>query len=175
MLSAGRLTDDQNVDVLLEALDRVARRYDATLGVIEDALQASALRERVASLDHADRVYFLGFLKCTRTCLATRVFASPSVREGFGITFLEALAAHCTVVAAEAPNSAASEIIGDAGFVVDHTVSGAADTLDVHLAVSVRRRVRQSVPHDSTGMSLHRRLMRSIAGQSPSSRNGEPR
>ena len=48
----------------------------------------------------------------------TRVFASPSTREGFGITYAEAMAAGCTVIAADHPESAASEALGDAGMLV---------------------------------------------------------
>jgi len=49
---------------------------------------------------------------------AARVFASPSTREGFGITYAEAMAADCTVIAADHPESAASEVLGDAGILV---------------------------------------------------------
>jgi len=58
------------------------------------------------------------------------VFASPSTREGFGITFAEAVAADCTVIAAAHPESAASEVIGDAGFLVSSTVDGVATALE---------------------------------------------
>jgi glycosyltransferase involved in cell wall biosynthesis len=64
---------------------------------------------------------------------ASNVFASPSTREGFGITFVEAMAADCTVIAAEHPDSAAQEVIEDAGFLVDTTVDSLAEALDVAL------------------------------------------
>ncbi len=47
------------------------------------------------------------------------IFASPSTREGFGITYAEAMAANCTVIGADHPESPASEVIGNAGFVVE--------------------------------------------------------
>lgn len=58
------------------------------------------------------------------------VFASPSTREGFGITFAEAMAADCTVVAADHPDSAANEVIGDAGFLADPTVESVTRMLN---------------------------------------------
>jgi glycosyltransferase involved in cell wall biosynthesis len=61
---------------------------------------------------------------------AATVFASPSTREGFGITFAEAMAADCTVIAADHPGSAAGEVVGDAGFVVEPTVEAVRTVLD---------------------------------------------
>ena len=49
---------------------------------------------------------------------APSIDASPSTREGFGITYAKAMAADCTVIAAGHPESAASEVLGDAGILV---------------------------------------------------------
>ena len=80
---------------------------------------------------------FLGFLDDYEDVLgqmrAADVFASPSTREGFGLTFVEAMAADCTVIAADHPDSAADEVIGDAGFLVEPTVGSLTETLDVTL------------------------------------------
>lgn len=76
---------------------------------------------------------FLGFLDDDEDVLghmrAADVFASPSTREGFGLTFAEAMAADCTVIAAAHRNSAANEVIGDAGFLVEPTVDALTNTL----------------------------------------------
>lgn len=50
------------------------------------------------------------------------VFASASTREGFGIAALVALAADCTVVVANRPESAATEVVGDAGLAVKPSI-----------------------------------------------------
>jgi len=60
---------------------------------------------------------------------AADVFASPSTREGFGITYAEAMAAGCTVIGADHPDSAADEVIGDAGYLVEPTVDALSGTL----------------------------------------------
>ncbi|WP_129115407.1 glycosyltransferase family 4 protein [Halegenticoccus tardaugens] len=138
VLFAGRLVEHKNVDLLLSAFDSVAGRHDATLGVIGDGPEADRLRSRAERLDHADRVTFLGFLDEYADVLghmrAARVFASPSTREGFGITFAEAMAADCAVIAADHPDSAADEVIGDAGFLVSPKEAELSVALDRALA-----------------------------------------
>jgi glycosyltransferase involved in cell wall biosynthesis len=133
VLFAGRLIADKRVDVLLDAFDRVAARHDASLGIIGDGPQADTLREQARTLRHGDRVTFLGFVDEYEAVLghmrAARVFAAPSTREGFGIAYAEALAADCTVVAADHPKSAADEVIGDAGYLADPSVDGVAEAL----------------------------------------------
>ena len=120
-------------DCLLEAFDRVADSVpDATLEVIGDGPERDRLEQQ--ALEHADRVTMLDFLEEYNDVLAhmraADVFASPSTREGFGITFAEAMAADCTVIAAEHPESAAAEVIGDAGFLASPTVDDVAAVLE---------------------------------------------
>lgn len=132
VLFAGRLIEDKRVGVLLDAFDAVDT--DATLGIIGDGPHRDALERQAAGLDSADRVTFLGFLDDYEDVLAhmrgARVFASPSTREGFGITYAEAMAAGCLVVGADHPNSAADEVIQDGGFLVEPTVDALAETLE---------------------------------------------
>lgn len=138
VLFAGRLIPDKRVDVLLDAFDRVASRHDASLGIVGSGPRIDALQRYAAGIDHTDRVTFLGFLESDEEVLghmrAARVFASPSTREGFGITYAEAMAADCTVIAADHPNSAADEVVGDAGFLAEPCVADLARTLDRALA-----------------------------------------
>ncbi|MDQ2072340.1 glycosyltransferase family 4 protein [Haloarcula sp. H-GB4] len=134
---AGRLIEHKNVDILLEAFDRVADKHAVTLGIIGDGPERDRLDRKRSSLTHADRVSMLGFLDDYEDVLghmrAADIFASPSTREGFGITFVEAMAADCTVIAASHPDSAADEVIGDAGFLVDPTVDSLTERLDAAL------------------------------------------
>jgi glycosyltransferase involved in cell wall biosynthesis len=134
VLFAGRLIEHKNVDVLLDAFDAVGPDHDATLGIVGDGPESDALRTHARSLDCSERVDFLGFLDdyddVLGQMLAADVFVSPSTREGFGITFVEAMAADCTVIAAEHPDSAATDVIGDGGFLVSPTVDSVADALN---------------------------------------------
>lgn len=133
VLFAGRLIDHKRVDILLESFDTLAKEYDITLGVIGDGPEKVRLEGQREQLANADRVDFLGFLDEYEDVLghmrAAEIFCSPSTREGFGLTFAEAMAADCTVIAADHPDSAGEEVIADAGFLTDPTVPALTDTL----------------------------------------------
>ena len=133
ILFAGRLIADKNVSLLLEAFDNVANQYDCRLGIIGDGPERDRLQVQARHLNHGGQVTFLGFLEEYEDVLAhmraADIFASPSTREGFGITFAEAMAADCTVIGAQHPESAASEVIGDAGYLADPTKDALTATL----------------------------------------------
>ena len=134
ILFVGRLAEHKNVDMLVAAFDHIATSYDVTLGIIGDGPERKRLEALCDGLTHADRIDFLGFLDEYEAVLgqmrAADVFCSPSTREGFGITFVEAMAANCTVVAADHPESAAAEVIGDSGFYADTTTDSLVTVLE---------------------------------------------
>ncbi len=139
ILYAGRLIENKNVDLLLEAFDHIAGTApNVTLGVIGDGPERDRLEDQAQNLDHADRVTMLGFLDeyddVLRHMRAADVFASPSTREGFGITYAEAMAADCTVIGATHPESAAREVIGEAGYLTEPTVESLVDQLERSLS-----------------------------------------
>jgi glycosyltransferase involved in cell wall biosynthesis len=149
ILFAGRLIEHKNVDLLLKSFDEIANRHAVSLGIIGDGPERGALEAQAKSLTHADAVEFLGFLEEYEDVLghmhAADIFASPSTREGFGLTFAEAMAADCTVIAASHPDSAADEVIGDAGFLVEPTAPALSAKIEAVLeserpAVSPQKR-----------------------------------
>lgn len=123
---------------LLEAFDRVAEDHDVTLGIIGDGPERERLEQKRDTLTHANQIEILGFLDEYEDVLghmrAADVFASPSTREGFGITYAEAMAADCTVIGVQHPESAASEVIGDAGYLAEPPVDSVAESLERALA-----------------------------------------
>ncbi|WP_135366076.1 glycosyltransferase family 4 protein [Halosimplex halophilum] len=137
LLFVGRLIADKNLDTLLRAFARVADRHDLSLAVVGDGPEREALGALADDLGVADRVEFRGFVEDHDDVLAAMraatVFVSPSVREGFGITLVEAMAAGCRVVAADHPNVASAEVVGDAGHLVEPTVDGLVDGIETGL------------------------------------------
>lgn len=134
VLFAGRLISDKNVDLLLSAFDTVAEGHRVTLGIIGEGPERSYLRRKASRLSHAEDVSFLGFLDEYEDVLAQMraadLFVSPSTREGFGITLAEAMAADCSVVTVDHPESAGASVVGDGGFVTEPTASSVADAMD---------------------------------------------
>jgi glycosyltransferase involved in cell wall biosynthesis len=135
VLFVGRLIPEKNVELLLRAFEQVDRNI--TLGVIGDGPEFNLLQRCARRLNSRDRITFLGFVDEYAEVLshmqAADVFVSPSNREGFGITLVEAMAADCTVIAVDAPHSAASEVIENGGFLVDSTEEAIAGA--IHRAI----------------------------------------
>ncbi len=104
LLSAGRLSSDKRVDLLVEALALLTRPAALALagsGAGERGLRRTARRRGVD-----DRLRFLGYV-ASRERLATLMatadcFVHPNPAEPFGLAPLEALASGCRVVAADA-------------------------------------------------------------------------
>ena len=112
ILSVAHLYPRKDVALLVEA---VARRWDgAVLRVVGDGPELSRLRRLVARLSAQDRVALLGHVPFARLAAEYRradVFCLPSRQEGFGIVFLEAMAAGLPIVAARA--AAVPEVVAD--------------------------------------------------------------
>lgn len=130
VLSVGRLVDEKNVDAVVRAM---AERPSRRCLVVGDGPE----RERLEAL--ADRldapVAFTGFFQDHETVLSlmkrANVLVHPSLREGFGMTVLEALACGTPVVTSDHPRNAAAELVeeGATGYVVAPTASAIAEAL----------------------------------------------
>ncbi|MFC7076789.1 glycosyltransferase family 4 protein [Haloarcula halophila] len=135
-LFVGRLVEAKHVDRLLRAVAQLD--CEPTVGIVGDGPERDRLEALAASLGVADSVTFPGFLEEYDDVLAqlraADVFVTASTREGFGITLVEAMAAGCTVVATDHPNSAAAEVVDGAGFLVEPDTDSLADGVDRALA-----------------------------------------
>ncbi len=135
LLYVGRLIPEKNVDVLLSAFDRVADRVPGVeLGIIgtgDEREKLDALRD---SLNNGHRISFLETFEDHRDVYAhmraAKVFVLPSTREGFGITVVEAMAAGCTPVVVDHPDSAAIEVVGSCGYTPNISVPELATAIE---------------------------------------------
>jgi len=123
VLYVGTLEPRKNVSRLLVAMESVwDRRPDFPDLVLAggDGWGVEGFRERVARSRHAARVVRAGYLGPGERAWwlkGARVFAYPSLYEGFGLPPLEAMAQGTPVVGSSAP--ALREVMGDAGLLPD--------------------------------------------------------
>lgn len=100
-VTVGRLVERKGVSRLVRALaDDSLARLD--LVVIGDGPEGDALRSLVAKLGVAGRVHFVGAVDNERKAqllAAADLYVSASLHEGFGLVYLEAMAAGLAVVA----------------------------------------------------------------------------
>lgn len=141
ILSVARQYPRKNTIALLRALPAILRRVPATrLRVVGGGPELPRLREEAAKLALEGHVRFLGPLPGREQVRAeyrhAHVFCLPSLQEGFGIVFLEAMASGLPVVALRA--AAVPEVVrhGRTGFL---TPPGDGEALADALATLLER------------------------------------
>jgi phosphatidylinositol alpha-1,6-mannosyltransferase len=126
LLTVGRLLASEpgkGVDLVIQALPRLLKSFpNLYYVVIGDGDGRPPLEKLAAECGVAERVLFPGSRSGSlRTCYeAAEVFVMPSRQEGFGIVYLEAMAAGRPVVGAAC--GGATEVIadGETGFLVNY-------------------------------------------------------
>jgi glycosyltransferase involved in cell wall biosynthesis len=145
VLTVARMYPRKRLHDLLDAAVRVrARIPDVRFRIVGEGPESSALRRTHARLGLAGSVEFLG--EVSRRTLAVEYagadcFCLPSVQEGFGIVFTEAMAAGLPVVACRA--AAIPEVVldGQTGLLVDpRDPGGLAKALETLLRDATLRR-----------------------------------
>lgn len=116
LVVVGRLLANKNVDLALSALALLrGRGHDLRMRVIGEGPEAEALAELAGDLGLTDVVDFSDFLPeradLLRALHEADVLVFPSVREGFGMVALEALALGTPVVTSDHPDNFARELI----------------------------------------------------------------
>ncbi len=113
----GRLIDEKRVDLLIDAVRALRDAGRSVRCVIAgDGPARDDLIRHAAALGVDDLVELPGRLgDGTRDALlaGTRIFAMPSLREGFGMSVLEAQAAGAVPVVVRGPHTAATELVTD--------------------------------------------------------------
>lgn len=138
VLFVGRLIEEKNPALVVEAVDRLRqRRPDVRAVVVGDGPERSRLERLVTNRNLGENVDLrdplpeyedvLGLMKAAET------FVLPSRREGFGITVLEALGCGTPVVTIDHPQNAASELVdhGETGAVCSMTPESVAEGVEL--------------------------------------------
>lgn len=122
VISVGTLKARKCMDKTLEAFARLADEYgDATLTIVGIGEMEQALRARIAELHLESRVTLTGGLpheEVLRRMAQSDLFVLPSWGEGYGIVYIEAMAAGCIAVGAENEGIADTITDGENGFLV---------------------------------------------------------
>jgi glycosyltransferase involved in cell wall biosynthesis len=146
ILCVARQYPRKHIADLLRALPQIRRAVPAAQAVlVGDGPEHGALRALAAELGLGDAVQFLGAIAddddVARWYRHADVFCLPSVQEGFGIVFLEAMASGLPVVATRA--TAIPEVVpdGQAGLLVP---PGDVDALAAALTTLLREPARRA-------------------------------
>ena len=133
ILSVGTLKARKCMDRTLEAFARISGEWpDATLTIIGIGPMEGQLRERARQLGLADRVTLTGGLpheEVLRRMSESDVFVLPSWGEGYGIVYIEAMAAGMIAVGAENEGIADTITDGVNGFLVPAGDTDAVETV----------------------------------------------
>ena len=127
VISIANLEDHKNIAANIHALAKLRERHEFTYTVIGDGSQRSELERLAFANGLSDKVRFTGRLdhETTMALLATAdVFCLPSLRDAFGIVFIEAMARRLPVIGGL--GTGAEDIIEDAadGFLVNPRDAG---------------------------------------------------
>ena len=116
IIFVGRLIKEKNVELLLKAVKIIKGEIpDVRIVIIGDGPERTKLESLSKKLGISSNVNFLGFLETHEEVIAymkaSKVFAFPSLREGFGIVVLEANASGLPVVTVDHEMNASKDLI----------------------------------------------------------------
>lgn len=133
VIYAGRLMNFKNIDILIKAIKEIKKSHPSiSCIIIGDGPEKKKLVNLTKDLKLQDNIKFLGFLKNHNDVYSyiksSKVFVSPSTREGFGIVVNEANACGIPVITTNYKDNAAKGLIieGKNGLVVKLDEKGIA-------------------------------------------------
>jgi glycosyltransferase involved in cell wall biosynthesis len=151
IIFAGRLLAHKNVDMLLRAI-AIVRQQQPNLRcvIVGDGPEAAKLQKLIITLDLGKTVRMTGFVETSDEVFSymksSKVFVLPSVREGFGITVLEAYACGLSIVTVNHPDNAAQYIAPkEASIICEPAVTDLANAIQRQL-VSRKRSTHTTNP-----------------------------
>ena len=139
VLYVGRLLSHKNVDLLVRAVGQIKPAFpNIQCVIVGTGPEEAALKDLIKKLKLSDHVRMLGFVASDEDVKAqmksSKVFVSPSSREGYGITVLEALTCGSRIVTVNASENAARFLVNEAnGTVCEPTVDDLARALTKEL------------------------------------------
>lgn len=142
---AGRLVRHKRVDLLLDAIAQLKKtRPSIRVAIVGGGPELERVKEKVRHLGLQKNVLVTGRLEQNSDVFSymksSKVFVSPSTREGFGITILEAYAAGLRVVTVRHRDNAAQYLVRpDAGVVCELDAAALAQAIDAQLGLAATK------------------------------------
>jgi glycosyltransferase involved in cell wall biosynthesis len=136
LLFVGRLLQHKGVDLLIDALAMLETDRHLRVLIVGDGPEKANLEKQVAQAGLADAVTFRSDVadqtEVFALMKAAQVFVFPSLREGFGIAPLEALACGTRVITTSHPDNQSRHLVArsDRGYVTEPTVEALAACID---------------------------------------------
>lgn len=122
IIQVGHLIPQKHFDTTLQAFARLQEAYpDAELTVIGQGTEREKLERMAQELGVSKAVHFTGEVSNTEVLSEmskARFFCMPSVREGFGIVYLEAMVSGCITIGTQGEGIADLIKTGQNGFLV---------------------------------------------------------
>jgi len=153
ILSVARQYPRKNTSFLISAMKDVVKHIpNAKLFVIGGGPMVETLRAQVFKLQLSENIEILGEISNNQDVIKAyeeaSLFCLPSLQEGFGIVFLEAMCAGLPIVAVNI--SAVPEVLGDSALLVEENdLQGLADSIvrilkddDFHRTLQLKGRKR---------------------------------
>lgn len=157
---AGRLVRHKHVDTLIRAVARLQKtRPDITATIIGTGPDFDRLQKLVTKLGLQKNITLTGRLEKASDVFshmkASKVFVSPSTREGFGITILEAYACGLPVVTVSHPDNAGQYLVQpETGIVCELSPQALAASIETLLDTKLSLRAADAEKFDwSHGVS----------------------
>ncbi len=158
ILFCGRLIKDKHVDMLVRAIKTIDPA--PTCAIIGEGPEKKRLETLVKKYSLEKRIKFLGFLNPHKEVLSymksSKLFVSPSTREGFGIAVSEANACALPAIVIDGKNNAARHLIKDGvnGFVCENDEKMLSEKIALILGDNkLRSRLSRNCKKMSSAMS----------------------
>lgn len=113
VLFVGRLVEKKGLVYLLEAFEKVIKKYpQATLNIVGSGTEELRLKQQVKELNLEQNVKFMGSVENSQLPILYQqheIVVFPSIigkdgdREGFGLVLVEALGCECAIIATDLP------------------------------------------------------------------------
>lgn len=154
LLFVGRLSEEKGIEYLIKAMPQILVRLPAAkLLIVGSGPLENKLRALVEKTGIAANVVFVGSVahwSLAEYYATADVLIGPSLREGFGLVFVEAMACGCPVIASDLPGVADIIEDGKTGFCIRPRDSQAiaGKTIEVLQDRSLREQVKSQARAD---------------------------